>query len=81
METILGDYGDITDDIEATTTSHAQMVQYYCTDWDFVVTRAETNGQLVMVDDATIKTAAPDYAQEPVANLAYGHNILEIENS
>ena len=79
LETILGDYGDITDDIEATTTSHAQMVQYYCTDWDFVVTRAETNGQLVMVDDATIKTAAPDYAQEPVANLAYGHNILEFD--
>lgn len=79
LETLLGDYGDITADVEATTTTHAQMVQYYCTDWDFLVTRAEINGQLTMVDDAIIKTAAPDYAQEPVANLAYGQNILEFD--
>ncbi|SHJ79104.1 type VI secretion system tip protein VgrG [Pseudozobellia thermophila] len=79
IQTVLGDYSDITPDIEATDTVHAQMVQYYCTDWDFMVSRAETNGQLVMADDATLKIAAPDFGQEPVANLAYGHNILEFD--
>lgn len=79
IQTVLGDYPDITPDIEATDTVHAQMVQYYCTDWDFLVSRAETNGQLVMADNATLKIAAPDFGQEPVANLAYGHNILEFD--
>ncbi len=79
LQVILGAYSDITPEIEATNTLHAQMVQYYCTDWDFLVARAETNGQLVTANDATIKTAAPDFAQEPVANLTYGQNILEFD--
>ncbi|WP_299222260.1 type VI secretion system tip protein VgrG [uncultured Aquimarina sp.] len=79
IETILGDYSDISIEIEATTNTQEQMVQYYCSDWDFLVTRAEANGHLITVDDATIKTGAPDYAQEPVASLAYGHNILEFD--
>lgn len=79
METIMGDYSDITAEIEATTDTHAQMVQYYCTDWDFVVTRAETNGHLTIVDDGTLKTAPPDFSQEPIVNLAYGHNILTFD--
>ncbi|AXT53603.1 type VI secretion system tip protein VgrG [Aquimarina sp. BL5] len=79
IETILGDYSDLSIEIEATTNTQEQMVQYYCSDWDFLVTRAEANGHLIMVDDATIKTSAPDYAQEPVASLAYGHNILEFD--
>ena len=79
LEDILSDYSDITPEIEATNNSHGQMVQYYCTDWDFLCTRAETNGHLVMVDDATIKTGSPDFSQDPIANLAYGHNILTFE--
>ncbi len=79
LETILGDYADITPEIEATSNVHGQMVQYYCTDWDFLCTRAETNGHLTMVDDATIKTGPPDFSQDPVANLAYGHNILSFD--
>lgn len=79
IETILGDYSDISLEIEATSDVHEQMVQYYCTDWDFLVTRAETNGHLTIVDDATIKTGPPDYNQEPIASLAYGHNILEFD--
>ncbi len=79
IEDILSNYGDISPEIEATTDTHAQMVQYYCNDWDFLVSRAEANGHLTIVDDATIKTAAPDYAQEPIINLEYGHNILEFD--
>ncbi len=79
LETILGDYQDLATEIEATTINHQQMVQYYCTDWDFLVSRAEANGHLVTADDATLKTAPPDYTQEAVAHLAYGHNILEFD--
>jgi Rhs element Vgr protein len=40
--------------ITATQPQHPQLVQYYCSDWDFIVARAEANGLLVIVDDGTL---------------------------
>jgi len=40
--------------IAATQPRHAELVQYYCSDWDFIVARAEANGLLVIVDDGAI---------------------------
>ena len=36
--------------VTATTCEHTELVQYNSTDWDFLVSRAEANGLLVMVD-------------------------------
>jgi len=33
---------------------HSGLVQYYCSDWDFILSRAEANGCWVMVHDGTI---------------------------
>ena len=38
---------------------HKQMVQYYCTNWDFIVSRAEANGLLVCVTNGTIELKKP----------------------
>jgi len=43
IEEILSEYG-FDSDVEVTLVNHAEMVQYYCTDWDFIVSRAEANG-------------------------------------
>ncbi len=39
---------------------HKQIVQYYCTDWDFIVSRAEANGLLVLVDNGTLILKKPE---------------------
>ena len=76
IEEIIDQYG-FDKDVEATTLNHSEMVQYYCTDWDFMATRAETNGQLIFVDDGTITTKAPDLGQTAKMILSYGQNIVE----
>ncbi len=80
IEEIIGAYG-IDHDIEATDIVHAEMVQYYATDWDFIVSRAEKNGQLVMAHDGAIRIAAPDFTAEPVVNPVYGDSMFEFESA
>lgn len=71
-----GNYGGLTIDAEATSAKHKEMVQYYCTDWDFVVSRAEQNGMLVFNDDGKVTVAKPDPGAEPVLKLRFGATIL-----
>jgi Rhs element Vgr protein len=66
-------------DVEATGVTHPQMVQFYCTDWDFVITRAEANGKLVATQDGVLIVKAPDAGGSPVLALTFGGNILEFE--
>lgn len=40
--------------LAATQPVHPELVQYYCTDWDFMLTRAEANGLLVIANDGEI---------------------------
>jgi Rhs element Vgr protein len=77
-EEIVGEYG-LESDIEATDVTHQEMVQHHATDWDFIVSRAEVNGKLVFVDDGKITTKAPDLSQDPILELAYGHNVYSFE--
>ncbi|NQZ11277.1 MAG: hypothetical protein HRT35_29340, partial [Algicola sp.] len=39
--------------------SHGQLVQHDCSDWDFLLCRAEANGLVVVVDEAQIKLVKP----------------------
>jgi Rhs element Vgr protein len=75
---IIGNY-DLESDIEATRVTHPEMVQLHATDWDFLVSRAEVNGQLVLVNDGKVTVKAPDVSSAPVVTLAYGHNIIDYE--
>lgn len=79
IEEILSDYSDIQADVEATDLQHKEMVQYYCTDWDFILSRADVNGQLVLVDDGKITIKAPDLSADPLLKLFHGDNVFEFE--
>ena len=77
IEEIVGEYG-LESEIEATTVEHPKMVQYHATDWDFVLSRVEANGQLVFVDDGKVIVKKPEIGTSPV-ELAYGHNVIDFE--
>ena len=65
--------------VEATTVTHPQMVQFYSTDWDFILTRAEANGKIVVTQDGMLRVVSPDASQEPALALSYGGNLLDFE--
>jgi len=45
----------IDEKIGETLYKHQEIVQYYCTDWDFILSRADANGQWVLVDNDQLK--------------------------
>lgn len=59
--------------------AHAQLVQHYCTDWDFLLARAEANGCLVVVTDGEVAVAEPVAAGPAVLKVTYGEDLIEFE--
>lgn len=74
---LIGTYAGLTADVTATTTSHKELVQFYCSDWDFMIARAEANGMLVNLDGGTVAVKAPAVSTSPVLSLTYGIDIID----
>ncbi len=79
FDEIIGNYSGLSSDLKVTSLTHKQIVQHHISDWDFLLLRAEANGQLVIVNDGKIKVAPPDTSTSPVVQLAYGYSIMEFE--
>lgn len=79
IEQIIGNYSDLSKEVTSTSLKHPEMIQYYSTDWDFIVSRAEVNGMLVYADDGKIIVAKPTVKSDPLITLAYGTNVYEFE--
>ena len=68
--------------LEATQPRHAHIVQYYCTDWDFIVSRAEAQGLLVSAHDGELSVRKIDLSAPPKQVFEYGlSEIYELEFS
>ncbi len=78
IEELTSAYG-LSTTAEETSVTHKEMVQYYVSDWDFMVARAEVNNRLVFVDDGEIMVKKPDMGDDPVLNLAFGSNVISFE--
>lgn len=65
-------------DVAATSTVHEQVLQYYASDWDLMLTRAEVNGLVVIADGGKVTVKAPDTKQTPVLLVKYGDSILDL---
>ena len=68
---------DLSTAISSTSTEHKEVIQYYTTDWDFLITRAEMNGQIVVVDDGHLSTQVPKVSAAPVIEVLYGESIYD----
>jgi Rhs element Vgr protein len=78
LTTILGN-APVTPDVESTNVTHKQMVQYYSTDWDFLLSRAQANGKMVFTNDDTVAVKAPVLSGSAVCTLLFGATILEMD--
>jgi Rhs element Vgr protein len=78
MEEVL-DAHALAKDVEATTPALKEVVQYDSTDWDFLLCRAEANGQVVMVEDDKIRVAKPVLDGSPALQMVYGSTVLELD--
>jgi Rhs element Vgr protein len=65
-------------DVASTNVVYEEIVQYYATDWDMMMTRAELNGFVVTVDAGKVTVKAPDTQQTAVLGVEYGDSILDL---
>ncbi|MCB0564802.1 MAG: type VI secretion system tip protein VgrG, partial [Phaeodactylibacter sp.] len=70
---------EIPKEVADTGLEHKEIVQYNCSDWDFILSRADVNGLIVTTDEGRVVIARPDFEQEPALELTYGGNIIEFE--
>jgi Rhs element Vgr protein len=78
MEEIISSY-ELEKDVQATTPELTEVTQYNATDWDFLLCRAEANGQVVMVSDGKVTVTQPATGDEPVVTVSYGASLLELD--
>ncbi len=78
IEEVIGNYG-LEKDVESTSLEHKEMVQHYSTDWDFIVSRADTNSKFVLPDDGKLIIKKPDTGADAVLTLVYGSTMMEFE--
>lgn len=78
LSTLFSDAGLATD-IGATALQHKELVQYYCTDWDFAIARAEANGMLVVVTDGKAVVKVPDTSAAAALSVTYGVDLIEFD--
>ncbi len=77
---IIGDYS-LTNSIAATSVQHKELVQFDCTDWDFMIARLEANGYVCLIDeDNGITSVKPALDDDPVLELLYGATIMEFDS-
>ncbi|MBW7956869.1 MAG: type VI secretion system tip protein VgrG [Deltaproteobacteria bacterium] len=78
LDEIIGSYR-LQKDVETTLPALKEVTQYDSTDWDFLLCRAEANGQVVLVNDGKVTVARPSLKDEPAVNVRYGATVLELD--
>ena len=76
---LIARYGGLTAAVETTSVSYKELVQYYVSDWDYMMARAEANGLLVTVDNGVVSVKPPQADGAPVLKLTYGIDLIGFE--
>lgn len=79
IQEVLSDYGDVA--VEATTYQHPEMMQYYSTDWDFALSRADACGLVVFTKGNAISFFKPDTGGSPVLSVTYGVDLISFDGA
>lgn len=69
----------LTANVTATSTSQPAIVQYYASDWDVMMMRAQLNAMVVVVSDGSVTVKPASTGGTPVLALTYGDSILEFQ--
>lgn len=77
ISSIIGTYSGLTAKVTATTTVWPEQVQYYVSDWDYIMARAEINGMIVTTLDGTVTVAPPDASATSVLSVSYGNGLMQ----
>jgi len=76
LSSLIGQHG-LTANVASTSIQHETLVQYGCSDWDFLLARADALGLLVNVDGTRVTVQAPDGSAQPVLSVSWGESLMD----
>ncbi len=79
IKEVLSDYGSVK--VDATSYEHAEMVQYYASDWDFALSRADASGLYLSTKGKNISVLKPDVKGSAALTVTYGTDIIDFNVS
>lgn len=74
---LLGAYSQIDASVVSTSAVHPEIVQHWATDWDFISSRADANGLVIITDGKIVRVERPDVSGTPAVRVTYGVDLLE----
>ncbi|WP_303208417.1 type VI secretion system tip protein VgrG [Bacteroides oleiciplenus] len=77
IKEVLSTYGSV--EVDGTDYQHPTLVQYYCSDWDFALSRADACGLFVFTEGSNIKVKNPEVGGSPVLTITYGTDITAFD--
>lgn len=78
MSSLISNAG-LSADVEATSITYPMIVQHYTTDWDFLLSRADVNGYLVIVENGKVTAKPPQTSESAVLTVTYGMDLNEFK--
>lgn len=78
FEEIISKY-NLEAEVESTQPVHKELVQYHCSDWDFIISRAQANGKLCFVDDGKMIIQKPDLSASEIETVTFGSTMLDFD--
>jgi Rhs element Vgr protein len=80
IRTLVKEAGLTAGTIDPTEPAHPELVQYHCTDWDFILSRADTQGLLAVAGDAGVSARRADVSRPAAITFEYGiSEIYDVE--
>jgi len=76
---VIGQHSGVSADVAATEGELPEVLQYYATDWDFVLSRADFNGMIVTTDGGKVTVTSPDKVTEEALQVTYGTDIIAFQ--
>ena len=78
IQNIFKEYG-LGGKVDDTKVKHDEVVQHNVTNWDFLMSRADVNGLVVLTDDGKINAFSPKTNTDPALSLVYGSTLIDFE--
>ncbi len=80
IKSIVSKYGlDL--ELDATTIEHPVLMQYNCSDWDYIVIRAEVNNMVIQTNQNKISIKKIDFSTEPQFEIKSSQFVIDIDLS
>ena len=78
MEQLIDGYG-LEKEVGSTSPQHKQLVQYNCSDWDFILCRADAVGMLCIPNDGKLVIQKPAFTGATVLTVQFGATVHELD--